>query len=517
MIRIYSSLAAYSLALAVFCVTASTSLSQETSDLSAEEQLQNAIAEGDRLVEEGKLEEAAEAYSNATKLGWSPLPFAKRAHVYAQLEEYAAALQDYKDAIERSGATPNVEALNGRAEVFMELGAYDQALGDLQLAQEQDRGNPQITFNLGKTLTLLGGAEQGLKQLDKYIGMAETENAEAYRLRAQAKAGLGKIEEARQDINHALALDPEDHESHFVLALIEVQEKNHTAAAKALSESIANFTPKKGQEDLPHVQAHLLKASVHEELGKTSKVTEEKKAAYEEQIAECNRLLDNLPDTQQGDAIRAAALFRRGVGERLLGQLSDAVQTFSEALAINPNLAEAYFRRGICFREMNEEKLALRDFEHAAAIEFDTPRAYFWQGLTWAKLGDFHKAIAAYGEAISQSERYTPAYVNRGLAYMQLGDYAKAIDDFNEAIRLESNGADHYYKRGVAYSLDGQHAKAVASLTKAIKYNPEMAPAYAFLADELDRLGRSDLAAEYRRKARELENQSNEVAKAGGN
>jgi tetratricopeptide (TPR) repeat protein len=433
--------------------------------------------------------------------------FAKRAAVHAKLEDYESALADYKQASDLTNPTSPAYAdlAAGRAEVFLELGAAVDAVTDAQAAYEADRSNPRYIFNLGKAYTLAGAPADAVKLLDKYIAAAEQENPEAYRLRSQAQAALGKFDIARQDIEHAIALDPEDHESHFVLGLIEVQDKNHPAAAKALGESIAKFKPKKGQEELPHAQAHLLKASVHEEHGKASELPEERKAAYEAQIAECEKLLASLPDSQAVANVRAAALFRRGVGERLLGRLGDAVKSFSEAIEINPGLAEAYFRRGVCFREMDEEMMALRDFEHAAAIEFDTPRAYFWQGLTWAKIGDYHKAIKAYGEAIDQSERYVPAYVNRGLAYVQLGDYEKAINDFNEAIRLQPTGADHYYKRGVAYSQAGEHVKAVSSLMNAIKFDDKMARAHRFLADELELLGRGDLAEEYRRKADELE------------
>lgn len=485
---------------------------QETTELTPEQQIEAALAEGDKLVEEGKFDEALTAYSKAIPLaGFNGVPYAKRAAVHAKLEDYESALADYKQAVDLTNPTSPVYAdiVSGRAEVFLELGAADQALLDAQQAYEADRTNPRYIFNLGKVYVLGGAADQGLKLLDRYISMAEQENPEAYRLRAQAQAALGKYDKARQDIEHSIALDPENHESHFVLGLIELQDKNHAASAKALGESIAKYKPKKGQEDLPHVQAHLLKASVHEEMGKAAESPEEKKAAYEAQIAECEQLLKNLPDTQTGAAIRSAALFRRGVGERLLGRLGDAVKSFSEAIELNPGLAEAYFRRGVCFREMDEEMLALRDFEHAAAIEFDTPRAYFWQGLTWAKMGDYYKAIKAYGEAIDQSERYVPAYVNRGLAYMQLRDYKKAINDFNEAIRLQSTTADHYYKRGVAYSLDGQHVKAVTSLMNAIKFDDKMSEAHKALANELELLGRSELAQEYRRRAAELEKTAN--------
>src|SRR5690606_5441866 len=122
---------------------------------------------GDQFVEEGKLDEAIGAYSKAIEFGgYNALPYVKRAAVLAKQEDYEGALRDYKDALDRS---PNfAEALAGRGKLLIELGANDQALGDLQLAIESDRTNPEIIFNLGKVYTLLGGPQQGLKLLDRY-------------------------------------------------------------------------------------------------------------------------------------------------------------------------------------------------------------------------------------------------------------------------------------------------------------------------------------------------------------
>ena len=133
----------------------------------------------------------------------------------------------------------------------------------------------------------------------------------------------------------------------------------------------------------------------------------------------------------------------------MMGQLGDAVKGFTEAIKLNPDLAEAYFRRGICFFEMDEADLALADFKNASSLAYQDPRSRLWEGFTEAKLKNYYEAIRAYGEAIAESNRYTPAYVNRGLAYMMVGDYTKALADFNDAIRIEPTESDHYFKRGV--------------------------------------------------------------------
>jgi tetratricopeptide (TPR) repeat protein len=122
-------------------------------------------------------------------------------------------------------------------------------------------------------------------------------------------------------------------------------------------------------------------------------------------------------------------------------------------------------------------------------------------------MGNYHEAIRAYGDAIAASDRYTPAYVNRGLAYMMLGDFEKAIADFNDALRIEPTKGDYYFKRGVAYVQAGDLEKGTDSLASAIRFDPNHRDAYRHMADVLERLGRGELAEQYRQKASELESQ----------
>jgi tetratricopeptide (TPR) repeat protein len=198
----------------------------------------------------------------------------------------------------------------------------------------------------------------------------------------------------------------------------------------------------------------------------------------------------------------------------MLNQLGKAVQTFSEAIQLNPELGEAYFRRGICLHLIGEDRMALADFQHAFYLMLiedpTTGRAYYdprprlWEGFLHAKLGDYRAAVQAYSEAIAESDRYTPAFVNRGLAYMMLGDYEKAVADLNDAIRIEPTNGDYYFKRGVAHEQLRELDKARDSFATAIAFNPGFAPAYRHMADVMGQLGHADLADEYRQKADQL-------------
>jgi tetratricopeptide (TPR) repeat protein len=425
-----------------------------------------------------------------------------RGQALAGLEEYEAALQEFKLALDiEPNFTPTLIA---RGTMYLDLGAADQGLPDFEKAAKASRADMRAQFGLGKAYILLGGWQQGIKPLSRVID-ADPENAEAYRLRGSGLAAIYKTPEAIQDLEKAISLNPEDYEAYFTLGMVYLRDEEYQKSVDQLQQAIQHYKPKPGQEEMPYLQGHLTLASAYIEHGKSLNDEAAKKAAYQAAVDETNRLLYQYDPKNPGLApYRAAVLYSRGVGERMLGELGTAIASLSEAIRLNPDMSEAYFKRGICFHLLDEDRMAISDFVQAANINYEDPRSSLWEGFTFAKLGDYHEAIRAYGKAIAASDRYTPAYVNRGLAYLKLGQHEKAVADFNDAIRLEPTEAEHYFKRGLAYRELGELEKASGSFANAIQFNDKHHAAYRHMASTLQSLGRTELANEYRQKAEAL-------------
>jgi tetratricopeptide (TPR) repeat protein len=477
------------------------------------EQATAAAKEGEEALQQRDFEKALQAYNVVYQWG-SQNPYTEqgafavmialtgRGQALVGLQEYEAALEEFKNSLDLNRAF--IPALVARGNLYLELGQADQALPDFLAAAKASRGDLQAQFGLGKAMVQLGGFQQSIRPLTKVLD-ANPENAEAHRLRGSAYAALFKTPEGMADLEEAIRLNPEDYEAYFILGMVYLREEKFTEATDQVRKSIEHYRPKPGQEELPYLQGYLTLSSAYIEQGKAAKDEAAKKAAYQAAVDTAKDLLVQYDEKNPSlGPYRAAVLYSRGVGERMLNQLGKAVQTFSEAIELNPELGEAYFRRGICFHLLGEDKMAIADFVRAANINFTDPRANLWEGFTHAKQGDYHEALRAYGNAISASDRYIPAYVNRGLAYMNLGEYNKAVADFNEAIRLEPANAEHYFKRGVAYERLDDHEKAAASFASAIEFNDKHSSAYRHMASTMQVLGRTELANEYRQKANEL-------------
>jgi tetratricopeptide (TPR) repeat protein len=458
---------------------------------------QKALTAFDQLVP--LFERASSSGGDNAQKAYQMLPslYVLHAQALTGVREFDAADAEYKKVLDSN--SDFLPALLGRGKMQLEAGANDVALQSFQSALEQDRSNVEVLFGLGKSYALLGGFQQAIKPLTTVISK-DDKNAEAYRFRAVANAGLGKYKLAHEDMDKSIQLDPEPYETYFALGTIYLKEEKYNDAANAMGEAIKLYKPK-GDSDEPYAQGYLTKAAALVEAGKVEKDAAKKLADYKEALADCDSTLELLGDVPAYASAKAATEYRRGVCLRMMGKLGDAINAFTEAIKLNPDLGEAYFRRGICFFQMNENDLALADFQKASTLSYEDPRSRLWEGFTQAKLNDYQQAIRAYGQAIAESNRYTPAYVNRGLAYMMLGEYDKALADFDEAIRLEPTESDHYFKRGVIYEKKGKQQEAADSFSSAIKFNGKNVLAYRHAATALAALGHNDLASEYRSKA----------------
>ncbi len=212
---------------------------------------------------------------------------------------------------------------------------------------------------------------------------------------------------------------------------------------------------------------------------------------YADAIAPLKEAIKKAP-TDAGPGTADSAHLYLGIAYRMLNRFDDAIEEFSEALKLNPELGDAFFRRGICWYYKDEYPLAQADFEDASATtntDRDRTRPLTWKGMTLVKQGQIRDAVNVYSEALRYDNAYASAHVNRGLAYLSLKEYPKAIADFDQAIRSTPKDATLYFKRGVAQAGAGDWAAAVKSYGEAIRLNPRYADAYTNRSAAYQRLG----------------------------
>jgi tetratricopeptide (TPR) repeat protein len=476
------------------------------------------LQQGEEALQQKQYDQAVDAFSKVIAAAAAnpqlyqslPQAYTGRARAFVALKEYEAARADFDEVLTANPWSDEnyVPALVALGQMYLDINDPAQALANFDRAAKVERANPDVLFGLGKSYVMLGAQylPQAVKPLTKVIE-AQPDNAEAHRLRGTAYGAMFKAEKAYADLNEAIRLNPEDYEAYYTLAMIQRQQKQYAEAIKNADLSISHFVPEEDAELQFYIAGYRLKADLGIELGNSLEEGAAQREAYQESLDTCDKTLELLGESPLLAQWRSMMLYSRGVALRMLGELNKAIETFSEALDLNPDFGDAYFRRGICYQVLGEEKLAAADFAQAAIIAYDDPRPRLWAGIAHAEMHDYYAALASYSQAIAISDRYTLAYVNRGLTYMMLGEWEKAVDNFNAAIRVEPLKPTHWFNRGVAYQQLAEHQKAADSFARAIELDNQFVDAYQHMAAAIDSLGYPDLAAQYRQKANELSGQ----------
>jgi len=157
-----------------------------------------------------------------------------------------------------------------------------------------------------------------------------------------------------------------------------------------------------------------------------------------------------------------------------------AIQELTEAIKLNPKLAEAYAYRARAYNGKDDYDRGLYDSNEAIRLNKKLAMGYFARGSSYYYgKEDYDRAIADFNEAIKLDPKFANAYTNRGIVFSDKNEYDRAIADFNEVIKLDPK-AYAYTNRGLAYSNKNDYDRAIADYNEAIKLDLEFAYAYFF-------------------------------------
>jgi serine/threonine protein kinase len=161
---------------------------------------------------------------------------------------------------------------------------------------------------------------------------------------------------------------------------------------------------------------------------------------------------------------------------------AEAVNMYSQALALNPTALQAYYHRGLACRMLQNYQQALTDYNRVLELAPNDPIipfVYNSRGYANFALQRYPEALADYNRALVLSPNLANAYINRGTAYLRQGALALALADYQRAVELEPQSPVAYYNRGNVYDDLGDTQKALADFDRALALDSGYANAYA--------------------------------------
>jgi tetratricopeptide (TPR) repeat protein len=199
----------------------------------------------------------------------------------------------------------------------------------------------------------------------------------------------------------------------------------------------------------------------------------------------------------------SAACTSLGTVLMALGRPAEALASYEDALALQPDSAAAFSASAAALRELGlaEQALARAD---AAIVLQPTTEAYCHRGAALYDLGRLDDAVASFDQAIALTPQCVEAYNYRGMALQQLQRLPAALASFEQALMLRPQSAELHNNRGNLLRHLKRYAEALASHDRAIALQPGLAAAHNNRALALQALGRWREAAEGYQRALQL-------------
>jgi tetratricopeptide (TPR) repeat protein len=180
------------------------------------------------------------------------------------------------------------------------------------------------------------------------------------------------------------------------------------------------------------------------------------------------------------------------------GKTFDALEAYTEAIALRPDSMLAYLRRGETYLQRPDLDAAAHDFVKAAAIDPSATRPLEDLGDVQYRRRRFEAAAEDYEARLRLDDRSADVAYKLALARYRDGDLDGALTALSQSLKLNDQVADAYYLRGMCLR-DQQHLrealdafeKAVALAPAAVLPREELADVYGALdrrADEIAQL-----------------------------
>lgn len=454
----------------------------------------------------------------------NPNSYNRRGTLYLEQKRFAEAEADFNKAIE-CDSTLALSYFN-RALVYNETLRPMQSLADLDKVISLDSTSSITYFNRAIIRSSIGDYNRALEDYNK-VAEYSPNNVLVYYNRAILRTQLGDIKEAVEDYGKAIELYPDfanaylgrSHLRQLLRDVSGARKDRQTAERKIaeyrsrLSDStysiyadttqkfdrLLSFESKIAGSSFERIKSRSGDKSDNMTLLPLYRFTfrnrdsidlEQSTRRFHSQRAEdfiasvnnplmqISRQESNIsPDSLiqinhfYRDAIKSAdgddawrMLFELAISESLIKQYTNAVNTYSQAIALNPSNPFLYLNRAATQAEMIDFISSIDNGYQRLSIENDPARRLHNSAT---RTYNYDEAISDLNKAIKLHPGFAYAYYNRANLYALSGMLPEAADDYTKAIELNPSFAEAYYNRGLLQIYMKDTRKGCLDISKA--------------------------------------------------
>lgn len=411
--------------------------------------------------------------------------------------QWPAAVAALTQALQKNPRNDTARLLLARAY----LGLRDGAAAENVLAQINSPGTAaNNVVYLAQALAQQGKYRQLLDQAPPDPNLTAEQQAQLLTLRGQAYLYLGDLENARQQLEAAHEISPDETAVQLALARLRLAQGQPTAAAE-LARQALDAAPDAADG-----------WSLLAELALQQGQMQAAENAYDKAIAVSNTSADNLINRallriQRGDYGAAAAdlklarsqapnhagaLFAEGLMRFYQGDYADAWDRLGQAAQTTPDYPPGYFFLGLADYALGQWRQGEQNLaSYLRAVPQDQAAALALAGGQVMR-GDFAAAVAGLQSLLSQSPGVAGALELLGYLYLtQDNGLRSGGETLERAVALQSDAALLRARLGLVFWLTGRPEQAARQFEQAAALQPSelLTVAQALLQLQLGRYG----------------------------
>ncbi len=173
-----------------------------------------------------------------------------------------------------------------------------------------------------------------------------------------------------------------------------------------------------------------------------------------------------------------------GVVYHHMGEFSNAVESYEQALDLNPNYTQALLNLTVLLNDLGQYDKASEIFHRIEAVRSDgqeldgyikgkIANAFAETAHMFVELGQYEEAISRFRHALEIKNDMVDVKCSLADVYIHTDHMIKAIAELEEARKLNPHFTKVFRMLGVAYYKTGNTNKAVDLWKQAIEMDPE--------------------------------------------
>jgi len=191
--------------------------------------------------------------------------------------------------------------------------------------------------------------------------------------------------------------------------------------------------------------------------------------------------LNSYGQTNRGSAVNASTKpyhLQAGIEKFKIKDYEGALVAFENHISQHPDDYKGYRLKGDALEELNRHTDAIESYSHALALNKNDTLSYKGRAESKRMNRDFAKSIEDYDVALALDSNAGNMYFGRGTAYLEIDEYKKSISDYTKAIQFYPKWPLVYYARAAAFAANEQYIESKEDIVKHFQLGGNALAAY---------------------------------------